>query len=171
MIVFFGTITSTHGIKGEVNISFPNRAYINNLSLPYIGSTIFIGDDKKPYRLLSIKHKNKALVFGIESVTSIDEASKLKGQGVYLDLNSLPQLDDNTFYENELIGFDVIYKDDGVIGEVYNVYSLPANDVIEIKLENGEIIGVPFVHKYFGDVSREDKEIILLDKDILLNGY
>ena len=168
MIIFYGKITGIHGLKGEVEIAFVDKSYF--ASLPILSKNIPITINNNTFTVLNVKKKNKAFVLSLKDINTIEQAKELIGLDIFVDSSILPQLDDDTFYEAELIGYKIIDTDNNIYGEIVDVYSLPSNYVFEIKLtENNEIVSIPFVHAYFGKSDKENKTIQIIQKPIFDN--
>ena len=165
MIFFYGKITGLHGLKGEVEIAFSDKSYFT--SLPVLNNNTPVIIDNQTFTLLNVKKKNKSFVFQLKDINTIELAQKLIGLDIYIDSSYLPQLDDDTFYEAEIIGYKVMDLDNNLYGEIVDVYSLPSNYVFDIKLkENGNIVSIPYVHAYFGKADKLNKTIEIVEKPI-----
>ena len=165
MIIFYGKITGIHGLNGEVEIAFYDKSY--KASLPILNKNIPININNNTFILLNIKSKNKSLVLSIKDIDTIEKAKKLIGFDVFVDTYFLPELDDDTFYEAELIGYKIIDLNNNLYGEIVNVYSLPSNYVFEIKLnQNQKIVSIPYVNAYFGKSNKKEKIIEIIEKPI-----
>ena len=162
MIVLYAKITGVHGVKGEIEMSFPDKDYFN--SLPLLNKETPIIINNSIYTILNIKKKNKSFVFALKDIDNRNKAEKLIGYDIFIESEYLPKLDDNTFYRAELIGYKVIDSEGDILGEIVNVYSLPSNEVFEIALENNKkkIISIPFVNAYFGKAQKDKKTITLI---------
>lgn len=168
MIVFYGNITGIHGIKGEITLYFSNSVRLNSLPKLTSGMPVFISESHIKYNVLEVKEKPRSVVLHLENVLTIEEASKLRGNALYIDTSNLPPLDNDTFYESELIGFKIIDDESTILGDVLDCYIAPASAVLEIMLTTNRVVSIPFVHAYFGDINRENKTIILIDNSIIL---
>ncbi|WP_300365238.1 ribosome maturation factor RimM [Brachyspira sp.] len=165
MIIFYGKITGIHGLKGEVEIAFSDKSYFDSLHILSKNISVIINDET--FVVLNVKKKNKAFVLALKNIDTIEKAKGLIGLDIYIDSSVLPELDEDTFYEAELIGYKIVDTDDNLYGKIVNVYSLPSNYVFEIKLnENDNIVSIPFVHAYFGKSNKEDKTIQIIKKPI-----
>ena len=98
-----------HGLNGEVECTFIDKSYFT--SLPFLNNNINIYIDNQEYKIINIKKKNKSFVFKLEKIDSIDDAKSLIGKDIYIDYENLPSLDDDSFYEAEIIGYNVIDSD------------------------------------------------------------
>ena len=165
MIIFYGKITGIHGLKGEVEVAFLDKDYF--ASLPVLNKDIPIIINNQTFTVLNVKKKNKSFVLALKDIDDIEQAKAFIGADIFIDSSFLPQLDDDTFYEAELIGYEIIDLDNNLYGKVVDVYSLPSNYVLEIKLaENDEIVSIPFVHAYFGKSDKINKTIQIIQKPI-----
>lgn len=154
-----------HGLKGEVEISFYDKSYF--ASLPVLNENTPIIIDGKEFIILKVKKKNKSFVFQIKNIENMDLARELIGCDIYIDSKYLPKLDDNTFYEAELIGYKIIDSEKNIYGEIIDIYNLPSNYVFNILLaENNKKVSIPFVKAYFGKSDKINKTIEIIQKPI-----
>ena len=165
MIIFYSRISRLHGLKGEVEISFRDKSYF--ASLPILKENTPVIINGKEFIILKIKKKNKSFVFQIKDIEDIESAKELIGCDIYIDSKYLPELDEDTFYEAELIGYKIIDENKNIYGEIVDIYSLPSNYVFDIALaENNKKVSIPFVKAYFGKSDKINKTIEILQKPI-----
>lgn len=165
MIIFYSTVSRLHGLKGEVEISFRDKSYF--ASLPVLNENTPVIINGKKFIILKIKKKNKSFVFQIKDIEDIESAKELIGCDIYIDSKYLPELDEDTFYEAELIGYKIIDENKNIYGEIVDIYSLPSNYVFNIALsENNKKVSIPFVKAYFGKSDKINKTIEIIQKPI-----
>lgn len=165
MIIFYSTVSRLHGLKGEVEISFRDKRYF--ASLPILNENTPVIINAKEFIILKIKKKNKSFVFQIKDIENIESAKELIGCDIYIDSKYLPELDEDTFYEAELIGYKIIDENKNIYGEIVDIYSLPSNYVFNIALlENNKKVSIPFVKAYFGKSDKINKTIEIIQKPI-----
>ncbi len=165
MIIFYSSIKSLHGLKGEVEISFNDKSYF--ASLPVLSENTPVIISGKEFIILKIKKKNKSFVFQIKDIEDIESAKELIGCDIYIDSKYLPELDEDTFYEAELTGYKIIDENKSIYGEIVDIYSLPSNYVFNIVLaENKKKVSIPFVKAYFGKADKINKTIEIIQKPI-----
>lgn len=146
-------------------MAFNDKAYF--ASLPVLNKDMPIIINNETFTILNVKKKNKAFVLSLKDIDTIEQARELIGFDVFIDSSFLPELDNDTFYEAELIGYNIIDTDNNLYGEIIDVYSLPSNYVFEIKLsQNNDIISIPFVKAYFGKADKANRTIEILQKPI-----
>ena len=165
MIIFYSRISRLHGLKGEVEISFRDKSYF--ASLPILNENTPVIINGKEFIILKIKKKNKSFVFQIKDIEDIESAKELIGCDIYIDSKYLPELDEDTFYEAQLIGYKIIDENKNIYGEIVDIYSLPSNYVLDIALaENNKKVSIPFVKAYFGKSDKINKTIEIIKKPI-----
>lgn len=114
-LIKIGKIVNTHGIKGELRLlsKFPYKDKVFKQ-----GNTIYI-DKKIPEVITSYrKHKNFDMIT-LKGYTNINEVLKYKGHYAYINKLDI-KLDENNYLDEDLIGLDIIYKDNN-IGILYDI--------------------------------------------------
>ncbi len=146
-------------------MTFSDKGYF--ASLPVLNKNTSIIINGQTFTVTNVKKKNKAFVLALKDIDTLEKAKELIGLDTFIDSSNLPELDNDTFYEAELIGYKIIDNDNNIYGEITDVYSIPSNYVFEIKLaENGNIVSIPFVHAYFGKADKANKSIQIIQKPI-----
>lgn len=79
---------------------------------------------------------------------------------IFLHKSDLISLPENAYYIHDLIGCKV-FCGDKLIGEVKNVLTTPANDVLEIFDQKNNLKLLPFVLKFYDEINPERKVIFV----------
>ena len=128
--VLIGKIINTHGIKGEVKI-FPYTDDINNFS--YL-KTIYLDENlTDKYEIIKNRVSKNVIISKLKNVDDMNEAEKLKDRYIYVKRDSLQQLEEDTYYINDILGFCVKTIDNEILGTLNYVFNSGANDVYEVK--------------------------------------
>lgn len=149
--VCLGRIADAHGVKGLVKI------------LPYGDDPQLIEDlspvftDETDSKTLTITMKNSAgnkyWLASVDGVTERDGALELRGTELWVDRESLPEIESkNTFYHTDLIGLEVRDESGGKIGDVIAVQNYGAGDLLEIKPLKGSAFLVPMTKDNFPEI-------------------
>jgi 16S rRNA processing protein RimM len=122
-----------HGLKGEVLAEivtdFPDRL---------IPEAIFLfGVEKNPMTIKAVRNHNDGLLLTFEGVGSRDFWQGKQNQYLYSSIDDLPELQENEFYEHEIIGLEVVDLDGKNWGKVSEILQTGANDVYAIVDANG----------------------------------
>ncbi|MFO7978177.1 MAG: ribosome maturation factor RimM [Bacteroidales bacterium] len=167
---YLGYVTKTFGYKGEVVIYLDtdNPGYYKNLESVFIlmeGKLIPFFIEKIQLRVNS----NEAII-RFQNVDNEQKAEHITGQEAYLPLTMLPPLKGNKFYFHEIIGFQVIDKQKGILGTIDTVLEFPANPVLQIKVESKEVL-VPARDEFIIKLDRQNKTITIDAPEGLIDLY
>ena len=90
-------------------------------------------------------------------------AEALIGTELYVNRDVLPQLEEEEYYQTDLIGLDVIEQSSGQnIGKVVGIYNFGAGDILEIKLKStAKTEMIPFTKQYVPEVKIADGCVVV----------
>ena len=158
-------VKAIRGSEGYVQIEsftdFKERFFqLNEVLVEFFGSyKEFIVEDAVIY------DGNIALKF--KGFNSAGDAEIFLNKKIFVDKKNSVQLDKDTFFIHDVIGSKV-YKDAELLGDVEDVFILPANDVFVVKGLNDRKILVPAVKDYVKDFDPIEKRLDLIsDCDLL----
>ena len=127
-----GKIVNIHGIRGEVKI----MPYCDSPELLCEFDRLFLGKSLKEIYIQRSRVQKNMVICKIEGIDSPEQAEKLRNQMLYMHRDDL-ELDENTYFIQDLIGITVKDADTGEIyGPIDDVLQTGANDVYSIK--NGD---------------------------------
>lgn len=132
-----GQIVGTHGVKGEIRINpwCDTPEFLKKFKTLY-----FDKNGEKAVKVLSSRVHGNVVLFQLDGISSVEEASKLRNKVVFMDRNDA-HIDKNSFFIQDLIGCSVVDADDGrVYGELSDVSQTGANDVWHIKSGDKEYL-------------------------------
>lgn len=154
-----GKIVNTHGIRGEVRVQSstdsPEERYAK-------GSQLVIKMSNAEYITVTVKSHRVHKLFDLltfEEYTNINEVEKFKTHYLMIDEDLLPELDDNEYYAEHLIGSDVVNESGELIGILADILFLPANDVWVVKRQGKKDLLLPNIESVIKDVKLDDKRI------------
>jgi 16S rRNA processing protein RimM len=128
--VKIGYVMKTHGLKGEVTLNLspesPELASQDLLMIESNGGMV-------PYFIQGISYKGDKAYLKLEDVNTFEKASELKGCSIYFEKSKRPKLKRGEYYDDELIGFEVVDKTNGSLGEVVQISSQGLSRLMEIK--------------------------------------
>ncbi len=155
-----GYVSKLHGYKGEVSLflDVTDASIYKKLDMVYVD----LNGNLTPFVLEKIKlaPKNFAYV-KIEGIDSEDDAAFLLKKQLYLPASTLPKLKGNEFYDHEIVGFKVIDKAYGEVGELEQVVDLPINPLFQVRHNSGKEILVPLRKEFILKIDRDNKELHL----------
>jgi 16S rRNA processing protein RimM len=134
-----GHVAGAHGIRGEVVIHLHDgtdreltKGDPIHLSLP--------GKPPASYRIISARpHKGRYIV-ALDDVADRNHAETLAGAAVIVARSSLPALEDDEYYWEDLIGLAVYSIDASYLGALTAVFRTGSNDVYVVRNGDDEIL-------------------------------
>ncbi|WP_375639818.1 MULTISPECIES: ribosome maturation factor RimM [unclassified Bartonella] len=138
--VYLAIIGMPHGIKGDVFVKIlsaePQRFKFY--------STLY-DDMGRSYEIVTLRiQKNKAIV-RFKGVENRNAAESLKGIRLYVARDQLiDDLMEDEFYQVDLIGLCVQDCGGKILGEVCGFFNFGAGDLLEIRLNTGKRVLIPF---------------------------
>lgn len=145
-----GRIVGTFGLRGAVKVlpltTFPERFEV--------GRTVFLRGEAHRVRR-SAWHKTLVRVW-LESVTTLDEATRLIGEVLYVPEEDLPPLGEGEFMVRDLIGLEVFDESGRRLGVLDEVIAAPAHDVYRV----GDAM-VPAVKEFILSIDLEARRMVI----------
>lgn len=165
---FFGKVTKTHGLKGEITIKLDvaNPADFNDLRYLLIeekGNLI-------PYFIDYQKISGDKMFVQLQDVKKMDVAITFVGKAVFLPNELMPELDEDEFYYDEIKGFKLIDKVKGEIGEISDILEYPTQAVIQVMKDGKEIL-IPIHDDIIKKVDKKAKVLTVKAPEGLIDMY
>jgi 16S rRNA processing protein RimM len=155
-----GSITQTHGIRGEVKV-FPLTDDISRFKNM---KNLLLDAGKEGYISLEVENarpQKNLVILKFKGIDNINDIEKYKGHGLYVTKDNRVDLKEDEYFIADLIGCDV-YLDsdrDNRFGTISDVMETGANDVYEITLESGKTVLVPAIKDCILDVDIEGRRM------------
>ena len=152
-LVSLGRITKPQGLKG----SFRVRALgIESENLTHL-DRIFIkpsNGDLLECNVQSTQSRKGFFVVQVEQISHIDQVKSLVGGEVFALRSDMAELEEGDFYWFELVGLKVVTSDGRDLGEVRSIIPTGANDVLQVRLGDKEIL-IPYIDDVIASVDLE----------------
>lgn len=165
---FFGKITKTHGLKGELTIKLDVANTEDFTDLRYL-----LIEDKGnliPYFIDYLKINGDKMFVQLQDVIKLEQALFFIGKAVFLPNELLPQLADDEFYYKEIIGFKLIDAEKGEIGAISDVLEYPTQAVIQV-IQDGKEILIPIHDDIIQKVNKKAKTLNIKAPEGLIDMY
>ena len=153
-----GTITKTHGVKGEVQVSWtnsfdPDEQRLESVFLQMDGIPI-------PFLLKSIRGKGAedALIL-LNEVESINEANELVGLKIFAEIKrKKPQ---SELYLDDLVGFSIISNKGVQLGQIEHLEDYSGNLVFQVVNNSGHELLIPASPDFILELDEKSKVLIM----------
>lgn len=158
-----GRVLSAHGIRGEVRFHYYNDAKEGFLG--YDSLYAEKDDTIVEIRPASVRsHKNLFLI-RFKGLKSLEEVSFLVKKELLVREGDLPQLNDDEYYDYQLIGLSVLNSAGEEIGRVEGVLHTQANDTLVVS--GKQEIMVPMIEGYIIEIDLE-RSFIKIQEELLV---
>ena len=165
---FFGKITKTHGLKGELTIKLDVANPEDFAELRYV--LIEDRGNLIPYFVEYLKINGDKMFVQLQDVIKMEQALAFVGKAVFLPNEMLPQLEDDEFYYKEIIGFRLIDAEKGEIGAISDVLEYPTQAVIQVMKDGKEIL-IPIHDDIIQKVNKKSKILNIKAPEGLIDMY
>ena len=151
-------IGKPHGIRGEVTVQVLTDAP----SERFVAGTEFVVEPASagPLTIRSARWNKDILLLGFEEIADRNAAEAIRGAKLFIETEELDDDDDEGWYEHELVGLEARVGSQ-VVGKVAALTTLPVQDLLTVKTEEGKEILVPFVDEIVPEVNIEDGFILI----------
>lgn len=164
-----GYVVKPHGLKGEVQIflDVDSPQEYNELESVFV----LRGQQLVPFFIESIAVRGDKAIVAFEDVETVEEAKGLKSAALYLPLDSLPELDDESFYYHDLVNYSLVDKEQQVIGKISAVLDTGAQELLEVKHDSGKEILVPLSDELIIKVDKQNQVLVMEIPEGLVDVY
>ena len=152
---FIGKIVKAQGIKGEVKI----KSDCGDLSIIKGLKYLILKNQNIAVKSMRINGEFAYVLFS--TIADRNQAEELVGLEVYADESNI-QLDDDSYFVNDMIGSEVRLDDGQVIGIVNNIMQTnkKAAEIYVVKTQKGNVL-FPFLKDLVVDFDKEQKVLVL----------
>lgn len=135
-----GKIVSIHGLKGEVKIQpwCDSPEYLCTFKCLYSKS----GD--RVYEIERIRPQGNMVIAKLKGIDTPEQAQALRGRILYIDRDDA-DLPEDSYFVADLIGLEVRDESGRSYGVISDVLQTGANDVYEIKSNDGKLYYIPAI--------------------------
>lgn len=157
-----GSITQTHGIKGEVKV-FPMT---DDLSRFKNMKDLLLDAGKEGFIKLEVESarpQKNLVILKFKGFDNINDIEKYKGKGLFVTKDNRVKLKKDEYFIADLIGCNVYLDNDldEVFGQITDVLTTGANDVYEIEMQRGGQVLVPAIKDCILEVDVDKRRVLI----------
>lgn len=151
-----GFIMKPHGLKGQVTLSLDLEAPDNFDQI----KTLFIEVKEKllPFFIETISAKGNKAYLKLEGIETPEDAQLLARSSVYLPKSSRPKSERGEFYDDEIVGFEVIDNNIGALGKITAIVQAGPNRLLAVAYNQKEIL-IPLNGPFVDSVNKRKKRM------------
>ena len=158
----------TSGLKGDVLAMLDVDKPSDYAQLDSV--LVMVKKSLVPYFLERVEIRPNGAVLHFED-TGLEEAEKMIGCELYLPLDVLPPLTGNRFYFHEVIGFEVVDAEKGVLGVLREIMDNGPQPVLCIDHASGKEILMPLIDPFLEKVERSERRLYVRAPEGLVDFY
>lgn len=162
-----GAITQPHGIHGEVKV-FPMTNDVKRFKK--LKEVILdTGREKMTLEIEGVKFFKQYAILKFKGYDNINDIEKYKGKPLFVTRENAVKLGLDEYFIADLIGIEVYDEDGQYLGVLQKVIETGANDVYEVKFEDGREVLFPAIKQCILDVDMESRKMKVHIMDGLLD--
>lgn len=151
--ILIGKIVNAVGLKGEVKV----YCYTDRKERFEELERIWV--EEEPREIQNVRYHGNVAILKLCGIEDRNASEAQKNKGVYIEETDLAELPEGTYYIRDLIGMKILDEKGQPLGTLNNVLQNSAQDLYEIRLEEGRKILLPVVREFVLDVDPEQKTI------------
>lgn len=165
-----GTIIGTHGLRGDLKV----RPQTSGSQVLLDATTIQLqaSDGRKlTAGVVKASQHKQVILLVLKGYEHINKVENLVGSEVYMALDELPELEEDSLYWHQLEGLKVVDRRQGELGVLSSVLETGGHDVYIARSSRGEVM-FPAVDAFIEEVDLEQgvMRVDLPDGLVELNG-
>jgi 16S rRNA processing protein RimM len=134
-----GKIRRPHGVAGEALVEiftdFPERLRPKK--------EVYLGERHLPLTIRSSRRHDHGLLLAFEGIRTPEEVGRYRNLILYVSTVKRPVLPPGSYYQDELLGMQVVAEDGCPLGEIAEIMQTRANDVFVVKAASGDELLLP----------------------------
>jgi 16S rRNA processing protein RimM len=156
-MVVMGRVHAPHGLKGWIKV----RPYTQEMEglLEYPDWWVGTKGQWQQYRLSESALHGSTVVARFDGFTDRESAAGLKGKDVAVPRACLPQIGEDEFYWNDLLGMEVVQRNDAKLGLIGRILETGANTVLIV--EGHKEFLVPFIENVIVNVDLKARKLVV----------
>ena len=158
-------IGKPHGIRGEVTVELFTDSPETRFAKDNIFGVHCPHNVTAPYSSLTVEKArwhNKILLLKFVEFSDRNTAEAMRNSHLYA-APEVPNHEDDAWYRDDLIGLTVHQGDfeTSSVGEVIDLITGDAQDLLEIRLSDGREVLIPFVEEIVPEIDEEQGAVVI----------
>lgn len=162
-----GTISSTHGVRGEVKV-YPTTDDVRRFKkLKEV--LLDTGKEMLTLEVESVKFFKQFAILKFKGIDTLNDVEKYRMKNLFVTRANAVRLQKDEYFIADLIGLSVITENDEVFGELTDVIQTGANDVYVVTMTDGKEVLMPAIKECILSVDMENGQMKVHVMDGLLD--
>lgn len=161
--ILIGKTVNVVGLKGEVKV----YCYTDRKERFEELDQIWL--DKDIFDIENVRYQGNMVILKLKGVNDRNAAEAQRNKEIFISESDLKPLPEGTYYVRDLIGVAAFDEEGNELGTVSDVIQNSAQDLYQIKMENGKKILVPAVKEFVLDIDMETRTMKIKLPDGLMD--
>ncbi len=162
-----GTISSTHGVRGEVKV-YPTTDDVRRFKkLKEV--LLDTGKEMLTLEVESVKFFKQFAILKFKGIDTLNDVEKYRMKNLFVTRANAVKLQKDEYFIADLIGLKVFTEEREYFGELTDVIQTGANDVYVVTMADGKEVLMPAIKECILSVDMEAGEIKVHVMDGLLD--
>ena len=110
--------------------------------------------------LIAHEQRGPNLIIKLKGIDNPESAKLLKDQEIFLPDSEQLELPDDQYYIHDLIGLKVVDVEKGIVGEIVEVWSGGASDILVIRNGEEELL-IPAVAEFVKEIDLSERRMLV----------
>jgi 16S rRNA processing protein RimM len=155
--ILVGEIIKAHGIRGEVLV----RPHTDHPDRFAPGSTLWLDEDlKTSTTVTSSRPQGSGFIVKLDGVDTRSDAEHLRGRELFIHSSQSVPPGEGEFWAHELLDFEVVDVDGGLLGTISQIHLREAQDLWEVKTEAGSVL-LPAVPQFVKEIDESSRRVVV----------
>ena len=155
--VVVARIGKAHGLKGEVTVQVhtdsPKERFVKGAQFSTQPASV------GPLTIRAARVHNGIQLLAFDEAPDRTAAEALRNTKLLAAADEL--VEDDAWYEDDILGFDVVLEDGTSVGTVAGLETREVQDLLTVKDADGHEILVPFVEEIVPDIDEDVRKVVL----------
>jgi 16S rRNA processing protein RimM len=122
--------------------------------------TVYLGLEAQPWKVEAIRLQKGAALFKLTGCDDRTTAEALRGALVQISREDAVPLEENEYYEHQIVGITVVEEDGKLLGKVVEIIHTGANDVYVVRGPDGELL-LPAIESVILEIDLEIDRMVV----------
>lgn len=155
--VYLGKALRPHGLQGEIKF----HAFGCDVALLEELEFMYTDADSKPVQVEYIRGTDEEPILKISGIDSRDDAEAIKGTIYWVPPGTLPELEQDFYYESDILFSEAHDPDGNRLGRIDSVIETGECDVLVIRGSDGQEIMVPASREFVLEIKPDESIVVV----------
>jgi 16S rRNA processing protein RimM len=155
--VCVAAVAGAHGLRGVLKL----RCFTERPEDVAAYGPVFDRHGNRLFELEVIGPAPGGVLARADQIRDRNAAEALRGPEVFVPRAALPDLPPDEFYYSDLEGMEALHPDGSRFGVVHRVDNFGAGDVIEVLVDDGRRLSLPFTRETVPSIDLESRRLVV----------